>query len=444
MLRAFFAGLVFLFSGAATASPVPAQTETPEVRQTVPVNSARADGLQYVSGRLLALLRGEIAPQDYFAENFLQDVPAQQFEQQARSILAAYGQPEKLEQTQRESPISAGYILHFEKAAAHVSLVIDPETLTATGLRFAKFELRSDSFAEIQSDFAALPGDSAFAVMELPNGAPPRLIAGHRDDKQIAVASTFKLYVLAELSNQIASGKRRWSDVTVLNHRSYSSLATRGWPKNSPATLETLALQMIAVSDNSASDTLLHFLGRAQVENRLRAIGHSAPERTLPLLTTVEAFVLKGDEKLRTRYLRGNEAERRKLLSSSAHRLKYEDVDPLVYSSPQPKYIGEIEWFASPRDIGQLLNHIRRSRDPRALKILGVNAGVAEGRRGDWRYLGYKGGSEPGVISMSYLLLSRQGRWYAVTASWNNSDKAVNESRFSELLTRLLDQSSKL
>lgn len=442
MLRAVFAGLIFLFSGIATASPAPA-LESGSGQAPANTNDT-ADGLQYASGRLLALLRGEIAPQDYFAANFLQEVPAEQFERQARSILAAYGQPEKLEQTQKDSPISAGYTLHFEKAIAHVSLVIDPAMRKATGLRFTKFALRGDSFAEIKNDFAALPGDAAFAVMELPTGAPPRLIAGYRSDKQIAIASTFKLYVLAELSVQIASGQRRWSDVTALKHRSYSSLATRGWPKNSPATLETLTLQMIAVSDNSASDTLLHLLGRSQVESRLRTIGHSAPERTLPLLTTVEAFVLKGDEKLRNRYLRGNEAERRKLLSTAAHRLKYGNVDPLVYSSPQPKYIGEIEWFASPEDIGQLLNYIRLSRDPRALKILGVNAGVAEGRRSGWRYMGYKGGSEPGVISMSYLLLSRRGRWYAVTASWNNTDKAVNEPQFSALLTRLLDQSSKL
>lgn len=53
----------------------------------------------------------------------------------------------------------------------------------------------------------------------------------------------------------------------------------------------------------------------------------------------------------------------------------------------------------------------------------------------DWDYVGYKGGSEPGVMTMAFLL--REGdAWYVVTGSWNHSDAAVDEARFAGLTER--------
>ena len=55
---------------------------------------------------------------------------------------------------------------------------------------------------------------------------------------------------------------------------------------------------------------------------------------------------------------------------------------------------------------------------------------------GRWRYLGYKGGSEPGVIAMSFLAQRQDGDWYALSASWNNPaarvDEVLNQLRHSE------------
>src|SRR3546814_8402119 len=51
----------------------------------------------------------------------------------------------------------------------------------------------------------------------------------------------------------------------------------------------------LSVSDNGATDTLIHLLGRDAIEARMRAAGHSDPSRNIPFLTTVEAFALKGN-----------------------------------------------------------------------------------------------------------------------------------------------------
>ena len=57
---------------------------------------------------------------------------------------------------------------------------------------------------------------------------------------------------------------------------------------------------------------------------------------------------------------------------------------------------------------------------------------------GAYAYVGYKGGSEAGVMNMTYLLRTRDGRAYAVTGSWNDPAAALMEGRFSSLMARLV------
>jgi Beta-lactamase enzyme family len=205
-------------------------------------------------------------------------------------------------------------------------------------------------------------------------------------------------------------------------------------------TLQTLATMMISVSDNSATDTLLAVLGRSAVEQKLATIGHSDPDKALPFLSTVEAFAMKSkaNAALRDRFLKANEAGQRALLTSEASKLGFEQVDPAAFADG-PAFIDTLEWFASPKDIGALMNNLHRINNKTALEILGVNTGVAPATAANWKYLGYKGGSEPGVISMSFLGVTPKGEWKVVSGSWNNPAEAVDEATFVTLMTRVLD-----
>jgi hypothetical protein len=104
-----------------------------------------------------------------------------------------------------------------------------------------------------------------------------------------------------------------------------------------------------------------------------------------------------------------------------------------------PNAIETIEWFASPKDTALLLNNLRRLDNQTARDIMAVNSGIGPAAAAKWRYLGYKGGSEPGVISMSFLAQSKAGQWYAISGSWNNPAKEVDNNAFAALMTRLMD-----
>jgi beta-lactamase class A len=431
-----------LFLLCAAASLSACSTVTPSVMANpVPVSAPIAQSpLDLRIGELVAALKGEVAPADYFDPVFLAAVPAEQLSAITKSMIAQYGQPVKVLTIDKKSANAATITIAFEKAVGTFNInVAGNAPYKVNGLLAADFAAKDDSFDKIGAEFAALPGKAGFVVTALNDGAPNKVIAQHNAGEQFAIGSTFKLYILAELASQIEAKERSWSDVTPLAYRSFSSVATDKWPKDTPVTLATLAVQMISVSDNSATDTLLHLLGRTSVERKLAQIGHRAPDKTLPFLSTVEAFAMKSpaSTELRTRYLTASEAQQRKIINTEQARLGFDQIDNQTFAGG-PAYIDTLEWFAAPYDLAELLNHLRRTRNDRMLEILAVNPGLSAVTAAKWGYVGYKGGSEPGVISMSYLLHSKSGQWYAVTGSWNDPAKAVDETKFGALMARLV------
>jgi hypothetical protein len=209
------------------------------------------------------------------------------------------------------------------------------------------------------------------------------------------------------------------------------------WPKGSPLTLHSLAALMISVSDNSAADTLLAVLGRDKVERLLPELGVRAAERNRPFLATRDAFALKlGDPGLLARWNASDEAGRRALLPE-LERISATALDP-ARRGGRPAEIATVEWFASAADIVRTLDWLRRSGDPAALDLLAINPGLGRSLAGEFGYFGFKGGSEPGVLNLSFLLRTRAGRWIAVSGTWNDERAVLDEPRFAALMSRLI------
>jgi hypothetical protein len=102
----------------------------------------------------------------------------------------------------------------------------------------------------------------------------------------------------------------------------------------------------------------------------------------------------------------------------------------------QPNLIDSVEWFLSGEDVVRTLDWLRRNGSEETLAILAINTGIAKPAAGRFGYVGYKGGSESGVIAMGFLIRSKSGAWHAVSAAWNNPEMKVEEDRFVLLVTR--------
>ncbi|MDF0752776.1 class A beta-lactamase-related serine hydrolase, partial [Marinobacter sp. 71-i] len=128
-------------------------------------------------------------------------------------------------------------------------------------------------------------------------------------------------------------------------------------------TLRELATQMISISDNSATDILLHTLGRAKVEAMMPVLGIADPARNRPFLGTLDVFRLKGVAGLGDRYLALDEAGRRKLLEGEVAGIPPILIDATSFTRKIPNRIDTLEWFGSPNDLVRVMDWLRRNTE---------------------------------------------------------------------------------
>ncbi len=399
--------------------------------------SATAQGIQpnpalrANADALVAILDGRGAYDAYFAEIFRKQVPAAQFATIVDRLKATLGEPLKIESLTATSAWSADLVVAYARGTASVRLALDPAAPhLATGLLITGTGARDDSLAKIEAEFRALPGDSGFGLYALGDGKPAPILE-YRADIAAPLGSAFKLWVLAELARQVAADERHWADVVKVGPPSLPSGVLQTWPAGSPVTVQTLATLMISISDNTATDTLLTTLGRAKIDAMAASAGGSAP-----VMTTREMFALKGDAALTKTWVTGSVDERRALLVDNAVKISTAKLDPTVFAG-KPVAIDSVEWFASPVAMTGMLDRLRGADDT-TRAVLAVNAGIDPTIAKRFKYVGFKGGGEPGVLSLNYLVQSKDGRWYAATGNWHRMDDAVNEVKFAGLMGRAL------
>lgn len=404
-------------------SPVAAQAQDAE-------ETAR---LEQRAQDIVAAMRGEAVYDEVFADSFASAVPEVQFEGIQAQIEAQFGPMIGVETVEAVAPAGARIAIRFERGMASGSFALEAETpYEVTGFRLSEMTPIGDTVEQFLEDVDALPGEVGLLVSRLGETNP---LAARNADQQYAIGSTFKIYVLSALAHSIAEGERDWSDVVTLTERSFPSGQLQRWPQGAPVTLQTLATLMISNSDNTATDQLVAELGRDAVEAEVVASGHASPEATFPFMTTREMFVLKsGDEVDAGQYLRSDIASRR--LALEALRDVQRDMDAVLAAFTGGPNMIEIEWLASPDDLANLFQRLVVLGDETAFQIMGVNSALTPAMQGEWGYVGYKGGSEPGVLNLSWLLRDAAGEWTVATFSWNDPEQEVDQSTLELLAMR--------
>jgi beta-lactamase class A len=410
---------------------VPADAQPP-----VPAAQPGSAALTSAADALLRLLRGETQPEALFTSAFLAQVPAAQVTAISAQLRAQNGAVQGLARLEARSPHEGVAFVDYERATVRFNFGIDPAPPhLVRQLLVAGMETRGDTVERLAADIRALPGQSAFAIARLGNG-DPAMLGAHDADRPLAIGSTFKLFILAELSRQVRAGERRWNDVVRLDRRSLPSGILQDWPLGAPVTLHTLAALMISRSDNTATDALLHIVGRENVERLLPTLGLRAPERNRPFLSTLEVFALKAmpDSDFRA-WTAADEAGRRRILAERFAGTGPEGID-FSGIGAEPRRIDSLEWFASASDLVRTMDWLRRNGDAETQAILAISPGIPRATASDLTYVGYKGGSEPGVLNMTFLVRNRGGTWHAVSGSWNDPGAPVDEARFAALMLR--------
>ena len=387
---------------------------------------------------IMNLFQDQAGLEKLFSQSFLKEVPAEKLKSTFKYYYSLCGACTKITTTKVNNDYSAKYDFVFEKnSTVVVNIIVDSkEPYLITGLYFSNPFIYAATFDDLIKELKKLPGKTSLYAAKLSDDKITS-IAEYNSDSYFAIGSSFKLYILSELLREINSVERKWSDVVPLSEESVSmpSGFLHTWHTGTYMTLESLASLMISISDNTATDNLLALAGKENVEKMLSVTGHSKPQLNIPFLSTVEMFKLKGEpgKKAILNYLSSD--NKRKFLAEELPKIKRENIS--TWSTPY--YIDKVEWFASTKDLCNVMNWIRinSANENRTRNILSINPGLDISKE-KWKYIGYKGGSEPGVMNMTYLLCSSKGEWFSVSCSWNNPSAAIDETKFTGFAGRAI------
>ncbi|HVL26303.1 MAG TPA: serine hydrolase [Thermomicrobiales bacterium] len=282
------------------------------------------------------------------------------------------------------------------------------------------------SWHELDAGLAAQADEVNFLAAEIVDG-DMLLIHALDADAPLGVGSTFKLYVLGELARQIGRDEAAWEEELAIR-TDWKGIASQGAdvmayePDGTRHTLREYATRMMAISSNTATDHLIMRLGRQRVEAAMRDMGHADPVAGLPLLTTREVYALQRVlpvDRMEA-YIAAGEMERRALLAGEIEGVDVAPVHQLAWlrmRSLDPA----VQWTASAADAARamaaLLDMARRPGLEPILDILAQNPGIDPEALGDaFTYVGFKGGTFPGVSNRTWLLRRADDRWFVVSA----------------------------
>ena len=276
--------------------------------------------------------------------------------------------------------------------------------------------------------WSALGADADLLVTEVPaDTEPDGGEACPAERPALPIGSAFKLYVLGAVATAVESGAVDWSDEVTIDdaHRSLPSGQLQVEPAGTTLSVADAAQLMMAISDNTATDHLMALVGREQVEAEQAALGHGQPELNQPFPTTLELFQLKlGDPDRLDRYGQGSEAERRDVLDELAG----EPLPALAAGAFTTPTALDVEWFASTGDLCRAMVGLaqRGLVDPTIGRALGANRGVPFDP-GVWPTAWFKGGSEPGVLSLTWLVERADGTRFVVSGSVSDPTSPIDE-----------------
>ncbi|HYH10769.1 MAG TPA: serine hydrolase [Thermomicrobiales bacterium] len=325
----------------------------------------------------------------------------------------------------RRAAIGYGGAVVATIGSAHLPRMVSAQTPAATPSTSVP-----SSWDEIDSQLESVAPSTALLAAELVDGDIVPVHAFNAD-QVLPIGSSFKLWILGTLAQQVEAGELDWEQIVEIEdrYRSVPGGDLRYVAAGTPFTMRYLAERMIQKSDNTATDHMLFLAGRENVEQMMTAMGVSDPSRNIPLLSTRELTMLKfaSPTDRVDAYVAASVEERRRILTEEIDTIPYEALADLDQTAPIE--IDRIEWFATREDLARtmawLLAESRTSGLWPVTEILSLETPVPfEGET--WPYVGYKGGSELGVLSATWLLQRNDGRFFVYTVGFRNPDAGID------------------
>ncbi len=345
-----------------------------------------------------------------FSPQFLGQVPITQIQKIVDDLKVSLGALKNINVSNGSGTID------FEKGELPVSISLNEQEQIST-LWFSAPHFKTISLDEMVKGLH----ENAIGKTSLLVIVDNKPVVVENDKTPMAVGSTFKLLVLKAYEDAIKKGELKRETIVSLKekNRSLPTGVLQNLPAGKPINLELLAQLMIQISDNTATDSLIDVLKKPRIE--------ALSPRNSPLLTTRELFQLidSSNEKLRNKFKTGTKSARLEALSE-LDKLPLPSVSSIGKSATWQ----DAEWYMSAHEICPLLESVQDAPALNSsLNPLFKNL--------NWQKIGFKGGSEYGVINFSVIGKTQKGHNVCAVFTANGNEPQP-ESKLAILFTGIL------
>ncbi|MFW6234001.1 MAG: serine hydrolase [Spirochaetota bacterium] len=351
------------------------------------------------SDMLRLLVTADEYKEEWFSDALQQQLNPLQLQQQLNRLLSDVGELEFIDGEDGE------YSLFFEEAIVSATIVLDERGQVNT-IWFRPPAPRADSFDDLLGRLRELPGETALLVVR-----DGERVAEHNADTPLSVASAFKLAVLAAAVEAQDDGSIDRSDVAYLNSsdRTLPTGIMQEWPEDTAVTVDTLMVQMMSMSDNTATDALMRILGRERVDE-------FASEAQPVVPTTREMFTLLGPD-ARDLADEWAQAESRQEFLALLERTAARDMGR-IRDFTGGDLRSDVGWVFTAAELASFAERVAGAA------AAGVTQGAATGA--DWSDVVYKDGYVPGVAAEVVHGRDTDGRAHTIVLLWNREDADVD------------------
>ncbi|WP_149359484.1 serine hydrolase [Lolliginicoccus suaedae] len=269
------------------------------------------------------------------------------------------------------------------------------------------------SWDDLDDRLDGIAPESAFLAARMDDDGSCTTVHERAASEVVPIASVFKIFVLDAVAQALGEGTI--SPDTTMTVRD----ATKSWPTGvlqdeadgTAVTVTEATELMMALSDNTATDLLIELVGREAVEESFARITGD-PGSNAPLLNTREMFILKAVDypALADEYSAlDSEAAKRDFIENT---VASTDLPPVsaVSDWTTPRHVDEIEWSVALDDLCNAYAALAEHEEPLVEGALSRNDGGIGLDLQQWPTVWFKGGSEPGVLALSYRAVDSDGQ----------------------------------
>lgn len=372
---------------------------------------------------------------EHYSKKFQNSIPREQLAGIFEQVISEYGKCLEVINYRKTTTNIRFSTKHSSGKILDYTLVDKQGVATGLWLHGEKAKpVNYKDFQAVVDDFNQLPSPRLLIQVNKKNKVELN------SNKRTPLGSIFKIFVLDSLNEEIKNKNYSWSsDLKIKEQwKSLPSGVMQDEPVGKSFELRYYAQQMISISDNTATDHLIHTLGKTKIEKQIKRRKLSKTFGwSRPFLTTMELFKIRASFSpydYKTYAADGRTARMLKIqkLPTSKDEKFFDNISKWQ----EPRGLFDAQWFSTPNEVCQLLSQMSLEANPEVLTIMSKNTPFASPEK--FKRVLYKGGSEPGLVQMAYLL-NKENEEICLYAGIADTANLVDEAKFFEKIKAIME-----